>query len=392
MTLTRDPLVIDEPGNSMPTSVEYRHDEHYGCVYLLTCATSGKAYVGQTTTSLDRRWASHRQVMVNPKRTQPITHALRKYSPDDFTKRVLGVYSSQSELNIGELIWAKRLNTFAPHGYNLRAGDGIGSTSEVTRAKMRELMTPERREALAVLYRGRKLSPEAYANSFATRIMPFALRDPLGVLHQGKNVSKFCRENGLEPALVSRVMRGIRTSHQGWHLVKPILSVAIHLGNGTFQCPHCNKVWKSTGTYKANRHASSCATREAAMNEAISLGNLRQEDFAKFRNIPVQKRYHSRSLNPAGPWILLSPNGESVGVKTMSVFCRSQGLRCNKMSEVANGKRAAHKGWRLEGAEPSESKECVMCHTKYQAWETDLGVTCSYTCRIKKRWQKVGTK
>ena len=62
------------------------------------------------------------------------------------------------------------------------------------------------------------------------------------------------------------------------------------------------------------------------------------------------------------------------------------------MSEVANGKRAAHKGWRLEGAEPSESKECVMCHTKYQAWETDLGVTCSYTCRIKKRWQKVGTK
>jgi group I intron endonuclease len=124
--------------------------EPYGQVYLIENFMNGKRYVGQTTVGLDRRWKRHVQSSRSAGRTQPITSALRKYGPDAFTMTEVRRCRDQDELNRAEYEEVIRLNTFAPAGYNLRAGGGeYGHTSPELRARLSRDFTDERRQVTA---------------------------------------------------------------------------------------------------------------------------------------------------------------------------------------------------------------------------------------------------
>ena len=61
----------------------------------------------------------------------PITRAIKKYGADAFTIECLCECSNQSELNDMEIYYATFLETFAPVGYNLCAGRGAGTMSDI---------------------------------------------------------------------------------------------------------------------------------------------------------------------------------------------------------------------------------------------------------------------
>lgn len=97
----------------------------YGAVYLIVNSANGKAYVGQTTTTLAKRWGSHRSHAMHGGSTL-LCRALRKHGPDAFTiSRIVGA-SDRATLNAMERFWVGVMGTSnRAVGYNLTTGGEV---------------------------------------------------------------------------------------------------------------------------------------------------------------------------------------------------------------------------------------------------------------------------
>ena len=143
----------------------------YGVIYKITNQINGKSYVGQTTTSLSQRMASHRYA------DSVIGNAIRKYGWENFSVEVLEECDTKEELNEREIFWIAALNCKTPNGYN-RSDGGDGPTgyvcSDETRAKLSaagkgKKKSPEHRAKIGAGNRGKKQTPEAKAKISAAR-------------------------------------------------------------------------------------------------------------------------------------------------------------------------------------------------------------------------------
>ncbi len=98
-------------------------------VYKATCSISGKAYVGQTTKSLEYRWQKH------AKRGHALYAAIKKYGVDSFNLEILEECNSIDELNFLEKYYIRQEKTLSPFGYNLTTGGEGFEVSDETRVK-----------------------------------------------------------------------------------------------------------------------------------------------------------------------------------------------------------------------------------------------------------------
>lgn len=124
-----------------------------GEIYVHTCTTNEKSYVGQTTQGMAARWGEHVRHSRRPKCADfqyPISRAIRKYGPDAFEHQVLAVVGSKAELDNLEKVWIILLRT-REGGYNITPG-GEGNPG------LRH--TAEAKEKIAVGHRGKPLSAE----------------------------------------------------------------------------------------------------------------------------------------------------------------------------------------------------------------------------------------
>jgi group I intron endonuclease len=131
-------------------------------IYKITNKLNGKQYVGQTKTTLYKRFASH-VCAANRGSTAIIHSAIRKYGKDAFEVELLQECQSFDELDQAERRWIAELNTIAPNGYNVEAGGcrNRASMSEATRAKLREAAKHRSPETYAkICYAARNRSVE----------------------------------------------------------------------------------------------------------------------------------------------------------------------------------------------------------------------------------------
>lgn len=90
----------------------------YGAIYLVTNAVSDKQYVGQTKTSLRRRWISHVSAARTLAPGSPILHAaIRKHGPAAFTMERIVDAPSRLALNAYEHFWVGVIGCVSPAGY-----------------------------------------------------------------------------------------------------------------------------------------------------------------------------------------------------------------------------------------------------------------------------------
>jgi hypothetical protein len=93
-------------------------------------------------------------------------------------------------------------NKFTDPGYARASAAMLGRTKENDLGK---LMT-------SIKLTGRKRPASVYAS----RLKPFVATSPAGRTYRGKNLSAFCRKHGLDQGCMSRTLRGVQRSHNGW--------------------------------------------------------------------------------------------------------------------------------------------------------------------------------
>jgi len=121
-----------------------RPDKNKGVIYLATCKTSNKSYVGQacnyvngnTIWGTKGRWNSHLRdaVNINQNRCRYLNNAIRKYGKNDFDVTTIGEFDLE-ELDEKETKYIEHYNTIVPYGYNLNYGGIRGNDSYETKKR-----------------------------------------------------------------------------------------------------------------------------------------------------------------------------------------------------------------------------------------------------------------
>jgi len=132
-------------------------------IYCHTHRATGRKYVGQTSSTLERRWRLHCK---GHSGARVLYRAIREYGPEAFDHETLEVLETHEAANAAEQRWIATLGCRLPQGFNVHPGGSGRPTREVTRAAQRvagiarmAALTPEqRREAVSRM--NAALSPE----------------------------------------------------------------------------------------------------------------------------------------------------------------------------------------------------------------------------------------
>lgn len=105
-------------------------------IYKITNKINGKVYIGQTITSLERRWIQHCSDSKKKSKNMAIIIAIQKYGKENFTIEQIDTANTRTELDQKEAYWIKYYNSLSPNGYNLTTGGIHYEFSDETRKKI----------------------------------------------------------------------------------------------------------------------------------------------------------------------------------------------------------------------------------------------------------------
>lgn len=177
---------------------------NYGLIYKITNLITKESYVGQTTNSLEKRFASH----CNEKRNRHISNAIRKYGKENFNIEVICFASNQEELNSLEVKYVEQFNTMYPKGYNHRAGGnqkGICSQELKCKISLSKKGKPnfKRRGEIRSLEQRSKISKSLGGNKIKATNLTTGESFILETAHEGKkygfnpsNIVSICKKHG----------------------------------------------------------------------------------------------------------------------------------------------------------------------------------------------------
>jgi group I intron endonuclease len=137
----------------------------YGIIYLITNKVTGKRYVGQTISTIEKRWSQHK-CESKRKKTKSILHdSIKKYGENSFEIKILVKCNNLKEMNYREDYCIKLFKTLAPNGLNLkRGGENRTHTEEskkrmsVSQLKLNKKLTEEQKKRISDCRKGKKLS------------------------------------------------------------------------------------------------------------------------------------------------------------------------------------------------------------------------------------------
>lgn len=197
-------------------------------IYTFKNKVNGKVYVGQTCRTFKERMGEHLR-----HKDTTLGKALAKYGIDNFEYKIIDEAETIEELNEKEIFWIKKLNSMAPNGYNLcEGGDNtLGYThreeskkkmsslrkgsfkgednpffgkkhTSITKQRMREAWTEERKEQLRLMVKTRKQHTVKVRNVDTGEVFD--------------SVKKAAEKYNLKDTHISRVCKGKRKTTGGF--------------------------------------------------------------------------------------------------------------------------------------------------------------------------------
>lgn len=176
----------------------------HGVIYKITNKINGKAYIGQTTTTISFRWKAH----LRTKTCRYLHHAIVKYGQESFMIEELATCSSHEDLDLLERIVIEQEKTLVPYGYNLRTGGHANSKlSDETKKRFSEVR-------IGIPRTGRSAKGNArYCTQPSSR--PVMSRCVVTGLEIGYKTASFAREEGFFPASILNNCKGKTGQHKG---------------------------------------------------------------------------------------------------------------------------------------------------------------------------------
>lgn len=227
-------------------------------IYKITCTSNGKFYIGSSNDLHRREWQHFAKLSKNNHTNQHLQNAYNKYGKEAFVFEVIE-YITSFGLLVREQYWLDELKPFGDFGFNTatiagaslrgrklsqehkakvsaglkghfvsketRAKIGAATkgrkTSDETKAKLRAINKGKKQpiEAIAKTAeanRNRVFSPNQLKILAEAACKRYIVTSPEGVETLIKNLSKFCRENGLNNKALSNVAYGYNSHHKGW--------------------------------------------------------------------------------------------------------------------------------------------------------------------------------
>jgi len=141
-------------------------------IYKITNQINNKVYIGQTSSTLARRWANHRYYLRKGTHfNEHLQRAWIKYGEDSFLFERIAAAESLEELNRKEQEFIRNYKSIDPiYGYNKSYGGGVFEITIETRNKISKALlgnkhtlghkqSPEQIEAKRKAMTGKKLRP-----------------------------------------------------------------------------------------------------------------------------------------------------------------------------------------------------------------------------------------
>ncbi|XQE68765.1 GIY-YIG nuclease family protein [Pseudomonas sp. P3C3] len=130
-----------------------------GIIYLAENKLNRKQYIGLSILTLEERWQRHCEQAARGiiKNSFSLHAAIRQYGPDQFHVKKIDSGTTKAGLEELERYWISKLNTLAPHGYNISAGGCSGGSCGMT-TPIDGIIFPSKRSGAEYLVKTRVIS------------------------------------------------------------------------------------------------------------------------------------------------------------------------------------------------------------------------------------------
>ena len=184
-------------------------------LYKITNLINGKLYIGQTTSTIAKRWTGHK---TPSSRCKGIARAIKKYGKSNFKIEVMATANNQQELDHRESYYISLFNTLAPNGYNLTSGGVNKKYAAITLKRLSiartglKMKTPAWNKGLSSWSKGLQLSA-SHKRAISDSRNKIAVIDSIG--RTFISISEAAKAIGSTSGKICAVIKGTRKSVKG---------------------------------------------------------------------------------------------------------------------------------------------------------------------------------
>ncbi len=192
-------------------------------IYLITNLINGKQYVGQTISSISKRWRYHQY---SNSGCVALSNSIKKHGKENFKIEAIFHASSLEELSKKESEFISKLGTLHPTGYNLTSGGERPVYSKESRDKMSKshigkVISKETKKKMSESHMGQK-KPDGFSETMSKikdsiKIKIFC--DQTGTVYE--SISLASKITGINSGHIQRIVKGTLKQSKG-HTFKAV--------------------------------------------------------------------------------------------------------------------------------------------------------------------------